>query len=243
MTEQTQDGAQAPQQENRLVPVKVSRREELAFGPSYAPLIRRLGEAADAAEQATYQVEALLRVTQEQDAITSTVVDSLVELDRHGRSPVTVWLEEVHERTHALRRMSATVLRDVSGECIAQEARHHEWPDRAATDSPYAEVDPEADFDSERVLGVTRDGDPSALTLKACVQHLDRLAAISGAAPGRLRYEVIIGHYEMVDAAREAIQGAGLTERVVVVLGESMGKGAWMLQTPAGAAPRSSAPL
>lgn len=99
----------------RLDPVKVTRQEELQFGMDYAPMMRRLGQAAALAEQALFQAERLCGSSESADSFTGG------ERDDAGRSEHTAWLASIAERLAALRTTANGLLADVGVECIQRE--------------------------------------------------------------------------------------------------------------------------
>jgi hypothetical protein len=94
--------------------VKVSKQEEILYG-MYAPLVRRLGNAAAIAEEASEEAARILRESREADGAT------LGAKDEQGRSPHTAWLDEVFRMAfdssqgaqNAFRRVAEQTAREV----------------------------------------------------------------------------------------------------------------------------------
>lgn len=121
----------------RLEPVKVTRQEELQFGTTFAPMMRRLGSGATQIEQAAYQAERFAGASHDADGLMGN--EGRRALDEHGRSPHTVWADSVAERLSTLREQTNALLADLGIECIRRE---NEWrglePSRIAESFPQA---------------------------------------------------------------------------------------------------------
>lgn len=115
-------GAKQPvQQGNVLEPVRVTRQEELMYGASYAPFLRKLADAAKALEQSGYQVGQLVKGAYEADSITQGQTNASLVLDGHGQSRETVWLQAVDARVTALNRLVSDTLQELGVESIERE--------------------------------------------------------------------------------------------------------------------------
>lgn len=163
----------------------VSYQEELLYG-AYAPALRQLGNAVQAAESATDLIRDLRDASADVDRISAgkTYPPSL---DDQGRTPHTAWLDDVYETLNGL---------------MQDARRSHRALAVSFMDRWFVRTEPE---------GPTEEGDISfpavgtPLTEDALAEHLAR---VFSQRPSRVAGALMI-HPDLWTAAVEALRGSG----------------------------------
>ena len=100
--------------------VKISRQEESLYG-FMAPVVRHLGNALTAAENA--RTEAINRLTDSQEADSHASIPAKAAQDEQGRSEHTVWMDSVYERLYVLERSARDTLHEIAAEALEAERK------------------------------------------------------------------------------------------------------------------------
>lgn len=91
--------------------VQVSKQERILYGGDWAALVRRLGDAAQATEDARSLAEQALRECVRDDGLTGG------ERDAQGRSPETVRRLSIVEQVAKVEQATLRVFREIANEC------------------------------------------------------------------------------------------------------------------------------
>lgn len=211
---------------DRKQETRVSRQEELLYGP-YAPLVRRLGNMAEAAEAARVELENMLCGSRESDDVTKHATTA-TGYDDKGQSAHTLWLNDVYERLWPVVGGAYDAHRDITLECLER------WIEtRQSVDSqPAPNVHDGELLATEPPTGIGV-GHPISNALTE-----DALSAILARAGGdrSRRWMLYVGSTPLeLTAKRIVASGHGPLDGLFdVMLYEALSPEQWMVQPPAG---------
>lgn len=98
--------------------VRTSRSEQIMYGP-FAGIVRRLGDASVAVEEARELVREQLLASQEDDQVSMGLARRPAGFDASGRSPHTLFLERLFREIEAVERLAVTAYRTLPPEMSA----------------------------------------------------------------------------------------------------------------------------
>jgi hypothetical protein len=128
--------------------VQVSKQERMLYGPDWAPVVRRLGDAAQALEDARSLAHKAWQESSEADGFTGG------ERDAQGRSPETARRDSIYERVSNLECSVMDAFRSIALVCAGESRAQHE-------------AEPSTCADAVNAPGVVVSGFPTDVRLSA----------------------------------------------------------------------------